>query len=162
MQQIRQELLSTLQQLKGSGKFASIHTHDFILPGLKVEGLGEIAFPVNELQAKALIQPAHKAPFGKGNQTIYDDKVRSAWEIDADKLSFGNPAWTKFLNKAISNIKTDLGLEDYTIAAHLYKLLIYEKGDFFLPHKDTEKEKGMFGTLIVGLPSQYTGGEHTI
>jgi hypothetical protein len=62
------------------------------------------------------------------------------------------------LNKAISNIKTDLGLEDYTIATHLYKLLIYEEGDFFLPHKDSEKEKGMFGTLVIGLPSQYTGG----
>src|SRR5699024_1581261 len=35
----------------------------------------------------------------------------------------------------------------------------YQKGDFFLPHKDTEKEKGMFGTLIVSLPSKYTGGE---
>lgn len=50
-------------------------------------------------------------------------------------------------------------MEDYTISAHLYKLLIYEKGDFFLPHKDSEKEKGMFGTLIIGLPSKYTGGE---
>lgn len=66
------------------------------------------------------------------------------------------------MNKAISNIKTDLGLEGYTVAAHLYKLLIYEEGGFFLPHKDSEKEKGMFGTLIIGLPSQHTGGELVI
>lgn len=50
-------------------------------------------------------------------------------------------------------------MEDYTISAHLYKMLIYETGDFFLPHKDSEKEKGMFGTLVIGLPSKHTGGE---
>lgn len=159
MQKLKKDILACLQQLKGSGKFASILTADFLFPGLEVEGVGEIAYPVNKAQATALIQFAHKAPFGKGNQTILDNSVRSAWEIDADKLSFNNPSWDKFLNKAISNIKTDLGLEDYTIAAHLYKLLIYEEGDFFLAHKDSEKEKGMFGTLVVGLPSQYTGGE---
>lgn len=159
MIQLKQQLLDTLQQIKGSGKFVSIHTTDFVFPGLKIDGFGEIPFPINSLQAKALILLAHKAPFGKGSQTIYDDTVRSCWEIDADKLSLSNPAWTKFLGKAISNIKSDLGLEGYAIAAHLYKLLIYEEGDFFLPHKDTEKEKNMFGTLIVGLPSQYTGGE---
>lgn len=159
MQQLKKNILACLQQLKGSGKFASIHTADFLFPGLEVGGVGEIAFPVNKPQAKALIEAAHKAPFGKGSETIFDNNVRSAWEIDADKLNFNNPAWNKFLTKAISKIKTDLGLEDYTVAAHLYKLLIYEKGDFFLPHKDSEKEKGMFGTMVIGLPSQYTGGE---
>lgn len=159
MDQLKQQLLVCLQQLKGSGKFASTSTMDFVFPGLEVEGAGEIAFPVNEIQAQALIQSAHKAPFGKGRQTLYDDKVRSAWEIDAGKISFNNPAWKKVMDKIVANIRIDLGLEDYAIAAHPYKLLIYEKGDFFLPHKDSEKEKGMFGTLIIGLPSKYTGGE---
>ena len=36
---------------------------------------------------------------------------------------------------------------------------MYEQGDFFLPHRDTEKEKGMFATLILQLPSRFTGGE---
>lgn len=71
-----------------------------------------------------------------------DTKVRSAWEIDADQLSF-NDNWRNFLDGAIENIKIDLGLENYVISAHCYKLLIYEKYDFFLPHKDSEKEKGM-------------------
>src|SRR5690606_1140235 len=67
--------------------------------------------------------------------------------------------WYKFLQTAIQNVKSGLGLEDYKVDARLYKLLIYEEGDFFLTHKDSEKGKGMFGTLIIGLPSQYTGGE---
>jgi hypothetical protein len=38
-------------------------------------------------------------------------------------------------------------------------MLIYETGDFFLPHKDSEKEKAMFGSLIIALPCRHTGGE---
>ncbi|WP_268225836.1 2OG-Fe(II) oxygenase [Sinomicrobium oceani] len=159
MNRLKKNILICLQDIKGSGKFASIRTADFLFPGLEVETIGEISYPINQLQAKALIEAAHKAPFGKGSQTIVDNNVRSAWEIDADKLHFNNPNWNGFLEKAIKNIKTDLGLENCIVTAHLYKLLIYEEGDFFLSHKDTEKEKGMFGSLVIGLPSQYTGGE---
>lgn len=159
MQQLKERIFNCLSTLKGSGKFASVHTSDFLFPGLEVETVGEVSYPVNTLQAKALIAAAQKAPFGKGSETILDNTVRSAWEIDAHRLRFNNPAWSKFLDKAIHRVKNDLGLEDYTVSAQLYKLLIYEEGDFFLPHKDTEKEKGMFGTLVVTLPSRFTGGE---
>src|SRR5665213_1148868 len=159
MNHLKEDILNCLKDLKGSGKFISVHTMEFQFPGLEVKGLGEIAYPINEAQAKALIQTAHKAPFGKGSETIVDNNVRSAWEIDADKLTFNGNRWAKFLDKILSNIKPDLGLEDYTLSANLYKMLIYETGDFFLPHKDSEKEKGMFGTLVIGLPSKHTGGE---
>jgi Rps23 Pro-64 3,4-dihydroxylase Tpa1-like proline 4-hydroxylase len=59
----------------------------------------------------------------------------------------------------LNRLKKDLGIESYEVKASLYKMLIYEEGDFFLSHKDSEKEKGMFGTLILGLPSRQTGGE---
>ncbi len=159
MKNVKEEILNSLKDLKGSGKFVSVHTSEFIFPGLEVEGFGEIAYPVNAAQAKGLIAIAQQAPFGKGAQTLVDKTVRNTWEIDATKLTFHNSRWAGFLNEAIARIKPGLGLEDYKIAAHLYKLLIYEKGSFFLPHKDFEKEKGMFGTLVIELPSKYTGGE---
>ncbi|KAJ3511864.1 hypothetical protein NLJ89_g3859 [Agrocybe chaxingu] len=40
-----------------------------------------------------------------------------------------------------------------------YKLLLYEKGSHFLPHQDTQKANGMFATVIILLPSKYTGGQ---
>lgn len=40
-----------------------------------------------------------------------------------------------------------------------YKLLLYETGAFFKAHKDSEKSPGMFGTLVICLPSEQTGGE---
>ncbi|MBC7687668.1 MAG: 2OG-Fe(II) oxygenase, partial [Aquabacterium sp.] len=159
MDHLKEDILNCLKDLKGSGKFLSVHTSEFLFPGMEVDGVGEIAYPINEAQAKTLIQAAHKAPFGKGSKTILDNNVRSAWEIAADKLTFNSSRWAVFLNKLVSDIKPGLGLEDHSISAHLYKMLIYETGDFFLPHKDSEKEKGMFGTMIIGLPSKHTGGE---
>lgn len=159
MKELKASILECLQSFKGSGKFAAVHTTAFVFPGLQLEGLGEIAFPFQEIQARALIQLARKAPFGQGSETILDANVRSGWEIDADKLSFTNPGWTKFLEKAVNKVKKELGIENYVVEAHFYKLLVYEKGDFFLPHKDTEKESGMFGSLVVNLPSNYEGGE---
>ncbi|WP_158861309.1 2OG-Fe(II) oxygenase [Lunatibacter salilacus] len=153
------ELLDSLSLIKGNGSFVTSHQSGFIFPGLSVEGLGEIAYPINGLQAKALIQEAHKAPFGKGSQTILDDSVRSAWEIDAGKLHFSGSQWDRFLLKVTAIIKPQLGIEEVEVEVQLYKMLIYEKGDFFVSHRDSEKEKGMFGTLIIGVPSKHRGGE---
>ncbi|HEX5151650.1 MAG TPA: 2OG-Fe(II) oxygenase, partial [Parafilimonas sp.] len=152
-------ILDCLNNIKGNGSFVSSHKAAFVFPGLEVEGVGELSYPINEWQAKALIQQAHKAPFGKGSQTVFDDTVRRAWEIDASMLTFKGNQWQAFLKKALNTIKPDLGIEDYKISASLYKMLIYEKDSFFLPHRDSEKEKGMFGTLVIGLPSKHTGGE---
>ncbi|KAG2499202.1 hypothetical protein HYH03_002783 [Edaphochlamys debaryana] len=46
------------------------------------------------------------------------------------------------------------------VEARLYKLLMYEEGGHFLEHRDTEKEPGMFGTLLIQLPVEggHTGG----
>jgi hypothetical protein len=48
------------------------------------------------------------------------------------------------------------------VSAEFYKLLIYEEGGFFVPHRDTEKTGGMFGTLKIVLPSVHCGGELVI
>lgn len=40
----------------------------------------------------------------------------------------------------------------------LYKLRLYQPGSFFKPHRDSEKEDNMFGTLVVQLPSKFQGG----
>lgn len=37
--------------------------------------------------------------------------------------------------------------------------LVYEKGGFFLPHRDSEKHDGMVASLIVVLPNPFEGGE---
>jgi 2OG-Fe(II) oxygenase superfamily len=54
---------------------------------------------------------------------------------------------------------SDKRIEALGVHANLYKLLLYEEGGHFLAHCDTEKVDGMFGTLVIQLPSLYTGGE---
>jgi hypothetical protein len=56
-------------------------------------------------------------------------------------------------------VQEELGLEKSRLTAHLYKLLIYEKGGFFLPHRDGEKLDRMVATLVIVLPSVHEGGE---
>ena len=50
-----------------------------------------------------------------------------------------------------------LGLEEQKLEAHLYDLLLYEPGSFFLPHRDGEKLDRMVATLVVVLPSSIRG-----
>lgn len=153
-----EHLLSLLENLQGSGHFEVSGTRPFVPPGLSIEGIGEIGFPVHPIMVKEIIKHSKRAPFGLGSQTILDTSVRSAWEIDASQITFSNALWPSFLEKILKKVKKGLGINN-TISASFYKLLIYEEGDFFLPHKDSEKEPGMFGTLILGLPSRHTGGE---
>lgn len=162
MSSFKTKIIGLLNEIKGSGSFVSHHVAPFHFPGLIVEGVGEISYPINDTQVKKLIEKAQIAPFGKGSKTIVDLKVRRGWELDASALSFTADGWNGFLNNVVERIKPDLGIEDYDITASPYKMLIYGKGDFFLPHKDSEKEKGMFGTLVIVLPSNHNGGELTV
>lgn len=159
MKKIEKQILEVLQSIEGNGSFVSFGSTEFAMPGLHIEGYGELPLPLTSANAKQLIATAQKASFGKGSKTVKDTNVRSAWEIDASKIEFKNKAWDKKLSKIISKVKDNLGIEEREVNASLYKLLIYEQGDFFRSHKDSEKEKGMFGTLVVGLPSVHKGGE---
>ncbi len=159
MSDFKKEILDILCEVKGSGKFVSNRINQFVFPNLEIKEVGELSFPINEVQAKSLINIAQKAPFGIGKNTIIDTNIRSAWEVDANQLNFKGKQWEDFLGKAITKAKTDLGIESYNVSAFLYKMLIYETGDFFLSHRDTEKQKGMFGTMTITLPSKYTGGD---
>ena len=70
----------------------------------------------------------------------------------------GGRRWTEDLAQILGRVTSALGVTGQVEAA-LYKLLVYDTGSFFLSHRDSEKAPGMFATLVVVLPSIYTGGE---
>lgn len=156
---MKKELFNILETITGNGSFETSGVLSFVPPGLSIKGVGEVAFPLTTTQAKAIVAKARQAPFGKGSQTITDTSVRKVWEIDPDLLSIQNPAWTDLVLSILQKVREGLGLGDVEISASLYKLLLYEEGGFFLSHQDSEKEKGMFGTLVIGLPSVHEGGQ---
>jgi predicted 2-oxoglutarate/Fe(II)-dependent dioxygenase YbiX len=129
------------------------------MPGLEVIGLGAVRLPLGTAQARKMIKLARQAPYGKGTETVVDTNVRRVWELDPDQFQLTNPKWDDLVAAILQDVQRALGLEDRKLAAHLYKLLVYEKGGFFLPHRDGEKLDRMVATLVIALPSEYEGGE---
>ncbi len=154
----QQKLLNILESIHGSGAFCVQGKGKFVPPGMSIDGFGPLPLPLTESVAESLLSHANKAKFGKGSQTIEDTSVRSTWEFDAEKVSFNNPEWDGFISETTSHVLEGLGMKDRQVRAEFYKMLIYQEGDFFLPHRDSEKEKGMFASMVLCLPCTYTGG----
>lgn len=73
-----------------------------------------------------------------------------------------NPKWNAYVNDVlVARIRQEMALTT-TFKASLYRLLLYKSGSFFKPHRDTEKEEGMFATLVFQLPSRFDGGQLVI
>src|SRR5882724_5197060 len=123
---------------------------------LTVAGAGPISFPVRAPQAKRMIAAARPARFGRGEQTLMDLSVRDTWEITPDQVTLTGLDWDAIL----AEVRDGLGLPARArLRAEPHALLVYGKGQFFVPHQDSEKDDTMIGTLVISLPSSHTGGE---
>lgn len=97
-------------------------------------------FQDSELQQ--LIQASSVASFGKGKEEVTDKAYRDAYALDP----------SKFLTSFQLSNSVD-------VRAELYKLNIYTgPTGCFKSHVDTPRGHNMFGSLVVCLPSQFTGG----
>jgi 2OG-Fe(II) oxygenase superfamily len=125
---------------------------------LDVEGFGRVKLPVTPAKARKLIGLGQPAQFGRGEETLTDPDVRDTWEIPRHLV---RAEWDHAtLTDVLATVKEELGLPNTArLTADLHSLLVYEPDQFFLPHQDSEKSDDMIGTLVVTLPSNYTGGE---
>jgi hypothetical protein len=156
---ISTRLHAAIQKVDRPVSFCVIGSDRAANPGLEVAGLGPIGLPLTAHQAKELKAHCKQAPYGKGEETLVDTSVRRVWQLDPDRFSLTNPEWPQFLRDAVKTVQHELGLEKQKLESHLYNLLLYEPGSFFLPHRDGEKLDRMVATLVVVLPSSFTGGE---
>jgi len=153
-----QALADTLAAVQRPGGFHCAGSFDIHPPRLEVEGVGSVALPLLPVQAQALVQVAEQAPYGRGTETLVDTAVRRTWQIDAQRVRITGQRWAEDLAAVVERVRQGLAVAG-AIEAQLYKLLIYDAGSFFVPHRDTEKAPGMFATLVVVLPGDYSGGE---
>ena len=129
-------------------------------PLIHVNGFGLLPFPLIKTTVDSIKPLCKQSPYGMGEETLVDITVRNSFQLDPSQFEIKNELFSAQLNKLIQKkIRSDLGLEGANIWGKIYKLLIYETGGKFDEHKDTEKEDNMFGTLIVQLPSVFTGGD---
>ena len=158
MSTITREFAEILSAVERPGDFYVTGTMEIFTPQLEVEGVGPVALPLLPVQAKQLIAVADQAPYGRGEQTLVDTNVRRTWQIDANRVRIAGRHWEGTLEAIVARAAEGLGVTA-PVVAELYKLLVYDQGSFFVSHRDTEKAPGMFATLVIVLPSLYTGGE---
>ena len=151
-------LEAVLSGVKHPGDFFVCGAIEIPMPRVEVEGAGTLSFPIPDAQIAAMVRRAKRAPYGRGEDTIVDTSVRNVWQIAPGKVRIGGKSWAANFENILSKVKVGLGCDDAGVSAELYKLLVYDRGGFFLAHRDTEKTDGMFGTLVVTLPSTYRGG----
>lgn len=157
MPSINKELFDCLKTVQCPGDFYATGALDIFMPQLEVKGVGRISFPLLPIQAEQLITVAEQAPYGRGQETLVDTQVRRTWQIDAGQLTLGGKHWQQEIDTIVQKCAAGLGVSGQ-VSAELYKLLVYDEGSFFLSHRDTEKADGMFATLVIVLPSEYSGG----
>ena len=154
-----QPLEELLRGVQRAGDFFMHGAVEIPMPKVEVEGVGVLSFPVPPVQIAALIQHAVRAPYGRGEDTVLDESVRKVWQLPPEKVRLGGKSWAANFDGILQQVVAGLGCEGMAVSAELYKLLVYDTGGFFLAHRDTEKAGGMFGTLVLVLPSPHCGGE---
>lgn len=151
-------LLKALQAVAPSACVLSSGVTPPVIPGVRVTGVGPLAFPAVSEQLQRVLELAGQAPFGRGSETVVDTTVRNVWQLEPGQFDLTNPEWQTILDDTLRRVADDFQLQQ-RIEARLYKLLVYAPGSFFLPHRDTEKADRMFATLVFCLPSEHEGGE---
>lgn len=147
---VKEALEANLDVIEGNGSCAA---HGVLYegnPGLEIENLGIFGLPLAHSEISRIIESSRQAPFGKGSETIVDTSVRRTWEIDASQINVRHPRWQAQHDAILHDVCSQLGVPEGSANVHaeLYKLLVYEEGAMFKPHKDTEKAPGMFGTMV--------------
>ncbi|MEU0540741.1 2OG-Fe(II) oxygenase [Nocardia sp. NPDC005978] len=149
-----------LDATRTTGSYATRRTAPAADLELEVAGVGVLSWPVSPEQARQLCSVARPAHYGLREQTLLDTSVRDTWQVPRELVRIDEKRWGTALAPILDTVRADLGLPaDRTLSAELHSMLVYEKGQFFHRHQDSEKAEGMIGTLVVTMPSEFSGGE---
>ncbi|HET8934085.1 MAG TPA: 2OG-Fe(II) oxygenase, partial [Polyangiales bacterium] len=156
-------ITKVLSQITAPGTFATRLRMPAESLEIEVTGVGGIRFPITARSAQKLCAVARPSPFGLRQQTLHDLSVRNTWEVAASRVKISARSWKPVLTSCLQTVQSELGFpEACELKAVFDKLLIYQEGQFFKPHQDSEKADEMVGTLVVILPSEYSGGTVTV
>ena len=126
-------------------------------PTVTVEGYGDLNLPMTRAQVRKLLDAGEPAPFGQGERTLVDTAVRHTWHFPGARVDVD---WHGHLDRVLEDARSALTLPTHVrLTAEFHSLLVYEVGQFFAPHQDSEKDDAMVATLVVVLPCPFQGGE---
>ena len=150
------QIVAELEKAKKTANFCTSGSFDFGDSRISVAGIGQIKLPLRTGDIRNLCDVAVQAPYGKRAETIVDREVRDTLEIPALDVSCSD-ALAEKLNTAVKSVASELHLEHERLECELYKLLIYTKGGFFLPHRDSEKKKAWLPRWLSCCQTNSTG-----
>lgn len=155
----RERLADLLGEVSARGSFSTQRMAPLDDLDLEVRGLGPLVFPVPESQAEQLCRLGRPARYGRGTETLVDPRVRDTWEIPKSRVRIDRRRWNRTLVPMLERLGGDLGLPaGCALSAEWHSMLVYAPGQFFVTHQDSEKDDAMVGSLVVTLPSSFTGG----
>jgi hypothetical protein len=143
---------------KFSGKYFAEQSLKKDALAIKVDGIGVLKFPLDSATIEKLLKIAKPAAYGLRDRTLTDANVRHTHEVAGDKLhvSMNDNSFASMMDK----FRAKLGIDaDAKLTPHLHNMLIYQSGQFFKMHRDTEKLDNMVATMVVVLPSPHIGGD---
>ncbi|KAH6604787.1 hypothetical protein Trco_006494 [Trichoderma cornu-damae] len=148
-----EDFSEAMSRIQTRGSLASFQTlSGWPLGGIWVQGVGEIALPLGEAQARQMIALAHQEQgdiFGYG-----------PWALHAGQFTLDADVWPaaiqSLLPKAVSHSGPIVG----TVSAWPCKMLLLERGCILKKaHYSSGAVFDNLGQLIVCLPSAHQGGE---
>ncbi|KAH7327404.1 hypothetical protein BKA65DRAFT_597938 [Rhexocercosporidium sp. MPI-PUGE-AT-0058] len=171
---LREGLLECLSNIEPSGSsqpFAVFDTlQNPINPGVSFTGgpkLGFIGLPLSDGDAEVV--RAAGIPLSATGKSNDDGGVLTStppgiWEVPANMFELRNPAWAPFLQGIVNEVAAGLGVDatGTAVSARLSKLCLYDEGAMLEPLQDSRQTStvpGMFGTLVIALPSRHEGGD---
>jgi len=160
---VSERVMELLRRIETPGSFATRRTAGSEDLRIEVKGVGPIEFPVSARTVSKLRTAARPAPYGLRDRTLLDKTVRDCGKIPKSRIRIDQRRWKRALAPMLEKIGGDLGIPRRSrFEAKLYDMLVYGPGQFFVPHRDTEKTDDMIGTMVVTLPSAFKGGETVI
>ncbi len=153
------DITELLRRMESPGTFATRFNAAASALSIRVDGVGKLRLPITVATARNLI--AHSAPacYGYQEETRLDARVRDTAEIARTRIDIDEARWRGPLAAHLTRIRRSLGLPaGAVLRAEVHSLLVYGPGQHFKPHRDSEKSDRMIGTLVVNLPSSFSGG----
>lgn len=75
---------------------------------LEVDGIGRLEFPVPADQVRELRRIGQPAPFGRGEETLTDPRVRDTWEIPKNLVRI---EWDGDFGTVLDAVRDGLGIQ---------------------------------------------------
>ena len=113
------------------------------------------------LNIEELLADASQSAFGKETETLVDKNVRNSLEIPADRFDERAKSRTDAFADRIEYRLREFSPR-YKLEVRPYKLVIYPEGGHFDEHRDSVRGSNHVGTVVLILPSEFTGGEFVV